>query len=239
MENTRRRLPRAALLAAWVALLVWTLLFGPDPEVVRAWTADAGTAGFLAYLAAYVLAVQALVPRPALNVAGGVLFGPVSGLALALVGGVLAALAQFLVARYVAGDALARRLPTRVRGYLEGLAGPRALLAVVQLRLIPVIPYQMVNYGFGLTMIPVTPFVVGTALGSVPATAAMVLIGAGGTDLGLPVAVGTGTVAVLIAVVWWAYARRSGPGRGRGPLVTHAPPAPEPQSTPGGPTSGV
>lgn len=199
---------RGALLACWVGLLAWAILHGPDLETVRAWTADAGVLGAVVYLAAYTLAVQALVPRPALNIAGGLLFGLAAGLALALAGGVLAAFVQFTVARYVAGDALARKLPERVRVRLEGLVGGRALLAVVQLRLIPVIPYQMVNYGFGLTGLPVGPFVLGTALGSLPATATLVLVGTGGVDLGLPVAVATGSAAVLIALAWWSRSRR-------------------------------
>lgn len=199
---------RVALLAGWVALLAWAVLHGPDLETVRAWTADAGLRGAVVYLAAYVLAVQALVPRPALNIAGGLLFGLAAGVLLALAGGVLAAVVQFAVARHVAGDALSRRLPERVRNQLEGLVGWRALMAVVQLRLIPVIPYQMVNYGFGLTGLRAAPFAVGTALGSLPATAAMVLVGTGGSDLGLPVAVATGAAAALLALVWWLRSRR-------------------------------
>ena len=154
------------------------------------------------------------MPRPALNIAGGLFFGLAAGTVLALIGGVLAALVQFTVARYVAGDALARRLPERVRTRLEGLTGRRALLAVVQLRLIPVIPYQMVNYGFGLTGLRAGPFALGTALGSVPATAAMVVVGTGGVDLGFPVAVATGAAAALLALAWWLRSRRSGK-RGR------------------------
>ncbi|MFE9244644.1 TVP38/TMEM64 family protein [Nocardiopsis sp. NPDC006938] len=202
------RVGRVALLAAWAALLAWAVLRGPDLEAVRAWTADAGFWGAAVYLAAYVLAVQALVPRPALNIAAGVVFGLAAGMVLALAGGVLAAVVQFAVARYVAGDALARRLPDGVRTRLEELVGRRALLAVVQLRLIPVIPYQMVNYGFGLTGLRAAPFALGTALGSLPATAAMVVVGTGGADLGLPVAVATGAAAALLALVWWARSRR-------------------------------
>ncbi|WP_017588652.1 TVP38/TMEM64 family protein [Nocardiopsis ganjiahuensis] len=200
---------RAALLAGWIGLLLWAVLHGPDLEAVQAWTADAGVLAALVYLLAYTLAVQALVPRPALNIAGGLFFGLAAGVVLALIGGVLAALVQFTVARYVAGDALARRLPERVRTRLEGLTGRRALLAVVQLRLIPVIPYQMVNYGFGLTGLRPGPFTLGTAVGSLPATAAMVVVGTGGVDLGFPVAVATGAAAALLALAWWLRSRRS------------------------------
>ncbi|MYR30908.1 TVP38/TMEM64 family protein [Nocardiopsis alba] len=202
---------RIALLVAWVALLIWALVYGPDLATVRAWTDGAGAAGALVYLGAYALAVQALVPRPALNIAGGLLFGIPLGVALALIGGVLAALAQFAVARHVAGDALAARLPRRVRVRLEGLTSWRAFLVVLQLRLVPVVPYQMVNYGCGLTGVALAPFAAATALGSLPATVAMVLVGAGGADLGLEVAVATGVMAGLIALVWWLVRARRRP----------------------------
>ena len=203
---------RAALLAGWLLVVVWAVLSGPDLETVRSWTDGAGLGGSFVYLASYTLAVQAMVPRPALNIAGGLLFGLALGVVLALIGGVLAALAQFVVARHVARDAVSRRLPERVRGKLEGLAGGRALLAVVQLRLVPVIPYQMVNYGFGLTGVRVIPFVLGTALGSLPSTVALVLVGAGGADVGFQVALGAGAVAVVIGVGWWLHSRRSAAG---------------------------
>jgi uncharacterized membrane protein YdjX (TVP38/TMEM64 family) len=198
---------RLVLLMVWVALLVAALLWGPELETLQGWVEDAGAAGPLAYLAVYLVAVFAFLPRPALNAAAGLLFGISFGLVLAVAGGVGAALAQFSVARYVAGDAVARRLPEGARTRLESLAGGRALLAVLQLRLIPVIPYQVVNYGFGLTRMRMWPFAMGTLLGGVPSTAALVLVGVGGTDLGVPVAVGGAVLAVVIGVVWWARSR--------------------------------
>lgn len=102
---------RLALLLLWVALLVSALLWGPDLETLQAWVEDAGAAAPLAYLSVYLLGVFAFLPRPALNAAAGLLFGMSLGLVLAVAGGVCAALAQFWVARHVAGDAVARRLP--------------------------------------------------------------------------------------------------------------------------------
>ncbi len=199
---------RLVLLLLWAALLVSALLWGPDLEALQAWVEDAGAAAPLAYLSVYLLGVFAFLPRPALNAAAGLLFGMSLGLVLAVAGGVCAALAQFSVARHVAGDAVDRRLPEGARTRLEALAGGRALLAVLQLRLIPVIPYQVVNYGFGLTRMRMWPFALGTLLGGVPSTVALVLVGVGGTDLGLPVAVAGAVLAVVIGALWWMRSRR-------------------------------
>jgi len=201
------RLSRAVLLAAWVAVLVLALFHGPGPAALRSWVEGAGASGPAVYLAVYVVAVFALVPRPALNALAGLLFGVPLGLVLALAGGVGAALAQFAVARYVAGDAVARRLPEGIRERLDALAGGRAFLAVLQLRLLPVVPYQAVNYGLGLTRMGVWPFASGTFAGAVPATAALVLVGDGGADLGGPVAVAGTLLTVVIGAVWWLRSR--------------------------------
>lgn len=199
---------RAVLVVVWAAGLVAALFYGPEPAQVRAWIEAAGPAAPAAYLALYAVAVFALVPRPALNLAAGLLFGLGAGLPLALAGGVGAALAQFAVARYAAGDAVARLLPEGARARLDAVAEGHAFTAVLQLRLLPVIPYQAVNYGCGLTRMRVGPFALGTLAGGVPATGAMVLLGSGGADLGLPAAVAGIALAALLGLLWWVRAHR-------------------------------
>ncbi|WP_304450734.1 TVP38/TMEM64 family protein [Nocardiopsis sp. YSL2] len=201
------RVARFGVAVVWAAALLAAWRYGPDAATVRAWVGEAGAAGAAVYLGAYALAVFALVPRPLLNAAGGLLFGLWPGLPLALAGGVAAALVQFWVARYAAGELIARRLSPGVLDWLDGLTGRRALVAVVQLRLLPVIPYQAVNYGFGLTRAGALPFALGTLLGGIPATVALVLVGAGGADVGVPVAVGGTVLAVAIGALWWLRSR--------------------------------
>ncbi|MFL1431254.1 MULTISPECIES: TVP38/TMEM64 family protein [unclassified Nocardiopsis] len=206
--NGRGGRVRAVLVVVWAAALLAALVHGPEPAQVRAWIEAAGPAAPAAYLLLYTVAVFALVPRPALNLAAGLLFGLVAGLPLALAGGVAAALVQFAVARYVAGDTVAGLLPAGARARLDTVAGEHAFKAVLQLRLLPVIPYQVVNYGCGLTRMRVAPFLLGTLVGGIPATAAMVLLGSGGADLGLPAALAGVALAGLLGLLWWVRAHR-------------------------------
>ncbi|MGW8530453.1 MULTISPECIES: TVP38/TMEM64 family protein [Nocardiopsidaceae] len=201
------RVSRFLLLAAWAAVVVFALLHVPGADALRSRVEEAGAAGPAVYLVVYVVAVFALVPRPALNALAGLVFGFPLGLVLALAGGVCAALAQFAVARHVAGDAVARRLPPGIRARLDALVGGHAFVAVLQLRLLPVVPYQAVNYGLGLTRAGVWPFAAGTLAGAVPATAALVLVGSGGADLGVPVTVAGVLLTVVIGAAWWLRAR--------------------------------
>lgn len=208
-------LVKAGLVPLWLAFFLSAVFYGPSLGQIRNWVDSAAMSGPLLYLGLYVVAVFALLPRPALNVAGGLLFGMGLGLFLATVGGVLSALVQFLFARHVAGEVVASRLPESVRGKLDTLAGYRGLSAAVQVRLIPVIPYQAINYGFGLTRIRTWHFVLGTFVGSLPVTAAFVLVGAGGSDYGKPAMAATTAVAVLVGLGWWLYSRYGNGARRR------------------------
>lgn len=196
---------RVLLAVLWAAALLAALWYGPSVAQIQEWLAQSGTAGPLLYIGAYVVAVFALLPRPALNAAGGLLFGLTLGLLLALAGGMLSALAQFFFARYVAHNAVERLLSEGVRTKLDRLVHGRGLLTTVQLRLVPVIPYQAVNYGFGLTSMPTWHFTLGTFLGSIPVTLAFVLVGAGGTGLGPRALLGGAVLVALLGVVWWVW----------------------------------
>ncbi|MBB6174836.1 putative membrane protein YdjX (TVP38/TMEM64 family) [Nocardiopsis mwathae] len=189
---------RAAAFAAFLAAAVVIGLHDPDLAVLTEWIDAAGAAAPLLYLVGYVAAALVFVPRPLLNAMAGVLFPAWLGVVVALAGGVVAASAQFALARLLAADAIAARLPPTVVARLDRLIDRNGLLAVVQLRLLPVVPFAAVNYGFGLTGIGSAVFVLGTALGSLPATVALVLLGDTATD---PLSPGFLICVVLFAVL--------------------------------------
>lgn len=157
---------RAAAFAAWLVTAVVVGVPMPDLAVLRDWITAAGPVAPALYLAGYVAASLVFVPRPLLNAAAGVVFTAWLGVAAALAGGVAAALVQFGLARFLARDFVAARLPSAVVARLDRLTDRHGLLAVIQLRLLPIVPFAAVNHGFGLTRLGVAPFVAGTALGS-------------------------------------------------------------------------
>jgi uncharacterized membrane protein YdjX (TVP38/TMEM64 family) len=117
------------------------------------------------------------VPRTVFTVAAGVLFGSVVGVALAVAGTTLAATAAFWLVRTVGSgfvDRHAHRGPvTWVRARLHH----RGLLAVLSLRLIPMVPFAALNYAAGLSGVRFRPYVAGTVLGILPGTVAVVVLG--------------------------------------------------------------
>jgi uncharacterized membrane protein YdjX (TVP38/TMEM64 family) len=149
------------------------------------------------YVFVYTLLVSFSVPESALvTVAGGLLFGTVLGGALAVLGSTTGAVILFLVARTAFADLMARRARTFIERIRPGLQrdGFSYLLA---LRLIPALPFWLVNLGAALCGMRLFPYAAATLLGILPATFVFAWIGAGVG--GVLAAGGTPDVALIFS----------------------------------------
>jgi uncharacterized membrane protein YdjX (TVP38/TMEM64 family) len=182
----------------------------PPVEDIRAWVGAAGWAGPVAFAGLY--AVLALTPTPAtvLSIAAGLLFGVAGGLAVVMAGALLSAIGAFGLSR-----SLGRRAVERVDNdqlhRLDALFRRRGLLAVIGIRLVPLLPFSALNYLCGLTAVRTRDYIAGTAVGILPGATAYVAIGAFGAEPGsLPflIAVG-GLVALSLAGLVVARRRRA------------------------------
>jgi uncharacterized membrane protein YdjX (TVP38/TMEM64 family) len=133
----------------------------------------------LLYVGAYVLVVAFSLPGGAvMTVAGGFLFGPWTGAALAVAGATLGASALFLAARHALAETLARRagpLLGRVRDELRR----DGFWYLLSIRLIPVVPFWLANLAPALAGMPFPAYAAATFLGIIPGTAVFAGIGAG------------------------------------------------------------
>jgi uncharacterized membrane protein YdjX (TVP38/TMEM64 family) len=207
----------ALLVALLLAAGVVALTVGVPPiGEIRGWVADAGWAGPVLYAALY--AGLSLTPAPAsvLSIGGGVLFGIGVGVPVVLAGAITGALAGFVLARRLGRASVERfqeraGLGTARLGQLDALLRRRGLLAIMGIRMAPVVPFAVLNMGCGLTAISTRDYVVGSAVGMAPAIAAFVAVGAYGADPGsLPFLISVGGLAVVI-VVGAVVARRRSP----------------------------
>ncbi|MEJ2859592.1 TVP38/TMEM64 family protein [Actinomycetospora flava] len=164
----------AAVLLALVVVAVTVPL--PTPLELRDRVAALGGWAPLAFLGVHVVVTTAPVPRTAFSLCAGLLFGPWLGLVLCLVASVASAAAGFAISRRLGGRAVRHLGPGRVR-MLEERLSSRGLLAVVSARFVPFIPFAPLNYTFGVTSVRWWHYLVGTAIGLVPGTAAVVLFG--------------------------------------------------------------
>lgn len=191
---------RPALLVVLVAAAVAVALtVGVPPlEGVRAWVGAAGWAGPILYAALY--AALSLTPAPAsvLSIAAGVLFGWTVGVPVVVAGALAGAVAGFGLARYL-GRSTAEGLGGERLARLDALLRRRGLLAIIGVRLVPIVPFAILNAACGLTAVRVRDYVLGTALGILPAVAAYVAVGAYGAEPGsLPFLLAVGGLVVLV-----------------------------------------
>ena len=135
-----------------------------------------------AYMGLYAAVVAFSLPGALImTLSGGFLFGQVWGSAAAVAGASAGAVIMFLVARTAVGDAL-RRKAEASGGLLRKLeAGIRenAFTALLTMRLIPALPFWLVNIAAGLVKMSLSTYAAATVLGIIPSTVIYAGIGAG------------------------------------------------------------
>jgi uncharacterized membrane protein YdjX (TVP38/TMEM64 family)/rhodanese-related sulfurtransferase len=168
----------AALLTSAVAAAI-VLRDRLDLHAVEAVISGLGFWGPAAFVAFFAAGTLLLLPGGVLGLAGGLLFGPVWGTALNLAGGTIGAILAFVVARYLAGDWVRRRIGGRLQQIVEGVEG-EGWRFVALVRLVPLIPFNLANYALGLTRISLVEYALATAIAMVPGTAAYAWLGHAG-----------------------------------------------------------
>ncbi|CQR65235.1 TVP38/TMEM64 family protein [Streptomyces leeuwenhoekii] len=155
------------------------LLFEPQKLLVDGWPPQlGGAAAALAYAVAYGLCTVAFVPRPLLNLAAGALFGSQAGLGAALAGTVLGAGIAFCLGRVLGQEALRPLLRGRWLKAADGQLSRHGFRSMLAARLFPGVPFSAANYCAAVSRMGLLPFLLATALGSIPNTAAYVVAGA-------------------------------------------------------------
>jgi len=180
-------LPLALVLGAGYALglqreLNWASLAARQTALHALVEARPLTAG-LVYIVGYATAVAVSFPGAVvLTVAGGLLFGTLAGTAMTVTAATLGSALIFLAARSALGPLLAARAGPFLDRFRAGLRRD-AFSYVLAMRLIPVIPFWVVNLAPALLGVRLAPFLLATLLGIIPATTVFSSIGAGIGDV--------------------------------------------------------
>lgn len=162
-----------ALLAAILVVLVLARVLGVGERLgdLRDWIHELGPWGPFVFAVLYAAAVVAAVPGAPMTVAAGALFGSVLGVVVVINAATLGASLAFLIARYFARDAVARSLADNEKFQkLDRLTEQHGAIIVALTRLVPIIPFNLLNYGFGLTRVPFWTYVIWSWLCMLPAT---------------------------------------------------------------------
>ncbi|MCV7092362.1 TVP38/TMEM64 family protein [Mycobacterium interjectum] len=161
-------------ITALIAVATWLRL--PTPLQMRDWAESVGPWFPLAFLGTHVVATVVPVPRTAFTLAAGLLFGPLLGVAIAVVASTASAVLALLLVR-AAGWQLNRLVRHRSIDTVDERLRERGWLAILSLRLIPAVPFSAINYAAGASTVRVAPYTFATIAGLLPGTAAVVILG--------------------------------------------------------------
>ena len=174
------RLGLAVLLAAgMIAAIVFR--DQSDAAALQAWLRQAGAVAPLLFMAIYAIGAVLFFPGSVLTLVGGALFGPVLGTVYNLTGATLGAALAFLVARYLASDWAGRRAGGRLKRLVSGVEA-EGWRFVAFVRLVPLLPFNVLNYALGLTCIPFIQYLLATYLFMLPGAIAYTYLGYAGRE---------------------------------------------------------
>jgi uncharacterized membrane protein YdjX (TVP38/TMEM64 family) len=172
--SRRRMVATGAVMAIVVAVALLVRL--PTAVQMRDWATSVGPWFPLAFLAAHIAVTVLPFPRTAFTLAAGLLFGPALGVALAVVASTASAVIALLLVR-AAGWQLSRLVRHDAVEKVDARLRDRGWIAVMSLRLIPIVPFSAINYAVGTSTVRVLPYTLATLAGMLPGTAAVVILG--------------------------------------------------------------
>jgi len=174
------RVAIVALLAA-AAAGAWILRDRIDLARLEALVDWAGALGPPAYMALFALATVLFLPGALFGIAGGALFGPVWGSVWNLIGATIGATISFLIARYLAAGWVERRAGGAVKRLVQGVEAEGWRFVAVT-RLVPFVPFNLLNYALGLTRIRLDHYILASLICMVPGTVAYTWLGHAGKE---------------------------------------------------------
>ncbi len=183
MTNRQRLLSRVGLALLLAAAIAWAAANRQhfDAGAVMRGIAELGAWAPLAFMGLYVAATVVFLPGSILGLAGGALFGPLWGAVYTLVAATAGATLAFLAARYVASDWVARKAGGRLKQLIEGVEA-EGWRFVAFVRLVPLFPFNLLNYALGLTRIRLLDYVLASLVCMAPGTIAYTYLGYAGRE---------------------------------------------------------
>ncbi len=167
------------ILSGWV-VYAYNLTDFITESVLREYVGRYGAFAPIIFILIYIIStILFFIPAIPFSLAGGALFGPFLGGCLVIIGGTIGSAITFFLARLLGEETVTRILSTRFKKiflYEEKIAS-RGFQTVLILRLIPIISFNLLNVGFGLTRVSFRNFFWGTLLGIIPGTFATTILG--------------------------------------------------------------
>ncbi len=147
-----------------------------DASLIQNWIEEAGNAAPLLFMALYIIGTVFFFPGAILTLLGGALFGPVLGTLYNLTAATIGAMLSFLVARYLASDWVEKKTGGRLKQLMNGVEN-EGWRFVAFTRLVPLFPFNLLNYGLGLTKIKFSHYSIASYIFMLPGAIAYTYLG--------------------------------------------------------------
>jgi uncharacterized membrane protein YdjX (TVP38/TMEM64 family)/Fe-S oxidoreductase len=188
-EDTGRKgfLKRSLFLLFIIAAIIAVRFTGItnylEQDALRQWIQGYGILAPVVYMLIYTIAPALFLPGLPITIAGGILFGPFWGVIYTITSATLGACVAFLVSRYIARDGINKKLRSPKWRRLDEGVENHGWKIVAFTRLIPLFPFNLLNYAFGLTKIKFLHYAITTFICMLPACIAFIVFSSSFLDL--------------------------------------------------------
>ena len=172
---------RLVMIGIILAGIIAALFFLPIKDYILSvlkWTENLGFWAPLTVIVIYIAACILFLPGSVITLGAGLIFGVVKGTIVVSIGSTLGAVAAFLVGRTLLRNWVEAKVSGNARfTAIDRAVGDQGLKIVFLTRLSPVIPFNLLNYAFGLTRVSLMNYLIGSWIGMLPATLMYVYFG--------------------------------------------------------------
>ena len=196
MKNLAGKLVLVLILIAGIAAVV-VYRDQLSAGALEQWLQDAGPAAPILFMIVYTIGAVFFLPGSLLTLLGGALFGPYWGTFYNLTAATLGAMLSFLIARYLAADWVARKTGGKMKQMMTGVEN-EGWHFVAFTRLVPLFPFNLLNYALGLTKISFTQYSIATYICMLPGAIAYTYLGYAGKEA---IAGGEGMVQKIMLAI--------------------------------------
>ncbi len=175
MKNNLWRLLILVFIVAGITLVI-SYRDQLDAAAMQSWIEEAGNAAPLLFMVVYIIGTVFFFPGAVLTLLGGALFGPVLGTFYNLTAATIGSMLSFLVARYLASNWVEKKTGGRLKQLINGVEN-EGWRFVAFTRLVPLFPFNLLNYGLGLTKIKFAHYSVASYIFMLPGAIAYTYLG--------------------------------------------------------------
>ena len=150
-----------------------------DLEGVQNIIQRAGSWGFVVYFLLYVITSLIVFPGSILSIASGFVWGPWLGTLYTVIAATFSSILPFYLSRLLGRDFIAKITKQNLFGKCDRFLSKNGFISMVLLRLIPLFPWDVINFGAGLCGLRFRQYLLATFMGIIPGSFLYNSIGAG------------------------------------------------------------